>query len=185
MSNYIKYSVLKKYPLLITFPYSLSVPFIFFNCFSKFLLTTNHFCVTAICWKTLIQEQRLCWLFRKTTTMEMVTWTSSSSEMHENSASWTSTASLIRPWITQKIWTIWQGISSDRILQTPSLWGQPVYWIGAQFSMCKSLDFRVKSLKMFNLCRNDKRKRKNKKKQRERPCGWIRLQFTKYTFWPP
>ena len=53
--------------------------------------------------------------------------------------------------------------------------------IVAQFCVCMFLDFREKALNMLKLCRNDQRKRKNKKEQTQRPCCGIRLQFTKYT----
>ena len=63
-----------------------------------------------------------------------------------------------------------------------TLRGQTVHWIGAQFSVYRSLESRDKSLNMLKFCRNLQRKGKNKGRFHKKVlfCG-IRLNFTEYT----
>ena len=60
-----------------------------------------------------------------------------------------------------------------------------MHWIGAQFCVCMFLDSRDNSFNVLKFCWNDQRKvKKKKEEQRERPCCGIRLQCTKCTVWP-
>ena len=55
-----------------------------------------------------------------------------------------------------------------------ALRGQTVHWIGAQFSPCMSLETREVFKHVKIICRNNKRKQKNKgEDQRERHCCGI------------
>ena len=48
-----------------------------------------------------------------------------------------------------------------------TLGGQTVHWIGAQFCFCVFLDSRDKSLNMLNVCGNNQREGKNKRRTKE------------------
>ena len=57
-------------------------------------------------------------------------------------------------------------LKSNHLLSIKLLRGQTEHWIGAQFCVCMFLDSRDKSLNMLKFCRNDQRKKKEKKKNK-------------------
>ena len=66
--------------------------------------------------------------------------------------------------------------------RVPTLRGQTVHLIGAQFYVCSFLESRDKLSTYVKIL--SEQSKKTKEKQQERPCCGTRLQFTNYTVWP-
>ena len=59
-----------------------------------------------------------------------------------------------------------------------------MHWIGAQFGVCMSLEFRDMSLSILKFCLNDHRKIKNKQKTKTVSLFRNPLTINKMQIWP-